>query len=117
MAKQQFIFGVQNNVIRKRMIVPRPKNMKDAIGYGSLLEVANRIARGEASPNVKVVFTAFHTSISPRQKIRQMIAAVMLSVNEKTTSFAVALAAYDYKLQLRIVVAMWRLINRRRANR
>ena len=40
----------------------------------------------------------------------------MLSVNEKTTSFAVALAACDNKLRLCIVVAMWRLMDRRRAS-
>ena len=41
----------------------------------------------------------------------------MLSVNERTTSFAVALAACEHKLRLCILVAMWRLMNRRRANR
>ena len=67
MAKQQFILGVRNNIIRERLIVHRPKNMKDAIEYGRLLEVANRTARGAASPNVKGVFAAFPTSTSPRQ--------------------------------------------------
>ena len=67
MAKQQFILGVRNNIIRKRLIEHRPKNMKDAIEYGRLLEVANRTARGAASPNVKGVFAAFPTSTAPRQ--------------------------------------------------
>ena len=67
MAKQQFILGVRNNIIRERLIVNRPKNMKDAIEYGRLLEVANRTARGVASSNVKGVFAAFSTSTAPRQ--------------------------------------------------
>ena len=67
MAKQQFIHGVWNNIIRERFIVHRPKNMKDAIEYGRLLEVANRTAREAASPNVKEVFAAFPTLTAPRQ--------------------------------------------------
>ena len=34
MSKQQFILGVQNNIIRERLIVHRPKIIKDAIVYG-----------------------------------------------------------------------------------
>ena len=49
MAKQQFILGVRNNVMRERLIVHRPKNLKEAIEYGRLLEVSNRTARGAAS--------------------------------------------------------------------
>ena len=49
MAKQQFVLGVRNNIIRLRLIVHRPKNIKDAIEYGRLLEVANRTVRGAAS--------------------------------------------------------------------
>ena len=67
MAKQQFILGVQNNIIRERLIVHLIKNMKDAIEYGRLLEVANHTTRGAASPNVKGVFAAFPTSTAPRQ--------------------------------------------------
>ena len=61
MAKQQFILGVLNNVMRERRIVHRPKNLKETIEYGRLLEVANRTAPGAASPNVKGVFAAFPT--------------------------------------------------------
>ena len=53
MAKQQFIFGVQNNVMRTRLIVYHPKNLKEAIEYGSFLEIANRIACNAASPNLR----------------------------------------------------------------
>ena len=67
MSKQQLILGVRNNIIRERLIVHCPKNMKDAIEYGRLLEVANRTARGAANPNVKGVFAAFPTSTPPRQ--------------------------------------------------
>ena len=67
MAKQQFIFGVRNNLIRKRLIVHRPKNMKDAIEYGRLLDVANWTARSVASPNVKGMFAAIPTLTAPRQ--------------------------------------------------
>ena len=66
MAEQQFILGVRNNIISERLIVHRPKNIKDAIEYGRQLEVANRIARKRASPNVKEVFAAFPTSTAPR---------------------------------------------------
>ena len=66
MAKQQFILGVRNNLIRERLIVHRPKNLKEAIEYGRLLEVANRTARGVSNPNVKGVFTAFNVAINPR---------------------------------------------------
>ena len=67
MEKQQFILGVQNNIIRERLIVHRFTNVKDAIEYGRLLEIANRTAREAASLNVKKVFAAFPTSIAPRQ--------------------------------------------------
>ena len=67
MAKQQFIFCVQNNSIRERLIVHRSKNIKDAIEYGRLLEVANRTARRAASLNVKGVFAAVATLTAPRQ--------------------------------------------------
>ena len=40
----------------------------------------------------------------------------MLSVNERTTPLAVLLAAFQLKLRLRTVVAMWRLMDRRRAS-
>ena len=53
MAKQQFILCGRNNIIRERLIVHRPKNIKDAIEYKRSLEIANRTARGAASPNVK----------------------------------------------------------------
>ena len=66
-AKQQFSLGVRNNIIRERLIVHRPKTMKDAIEYGRLLKVANLTARGAASPNLKGVFAVFPTSTSPRQ--------------------------------------------------
>ena len=61
MAKQQFILGVRNNVRRVRLIVYRLNNLKEAIEYGRVLEVANRTACGAASPNVKGVFAAFPT--------------------------------------------------------
>ena len=67
MAKQQFIFGVRNNLILERLIVHRSTNIKDAIEYGRQLEVANQNARGAASPNVKGAFAAFPTSTAPRQ--------------------------------------------------
>ena len=53
MAEQHFILGVRNNVMRERLIVHRSKNLKVAIEYGPLLEVANRTARCAASPNVR----------------------------------------------------------------
>ena len=61
MSKQQFILGVRNNIIRERLIVHRPKNLKEAFEYGRLLEVANRTARGVTSVNVKGVFTTIPT--------------------------------------------------------
>ena len=66
-AKQQFILGVRNNTIRERLIVHRPKNLKDAIEYGRLIEVANRTARWASSPNVRRVFAAFPTPSPTRQ--------------------------------------------------
>ena len=67
MVKLQFILGVRNNVMRERLIVHHPKNLKEAIKYGRFLEVATRTARKAASPNVKGVFAAFPTSTAPRQ--------------------------------------------------
>ena len=55
MAKQQFILVVRNNVMREWLIVHRPKNLKEAIKYEFLLEVANRTARSSTSFNVKGV--------------------------------------------------------------
>ena len=40
-AKQRFILCVRKNVMRERLIVHRPKNLKHAIKYGRLLEVKN----------------------------------------------------------------------------
>ena len=115
MAKQQLILGVQNNIIRDRLIVHRPKNMKDAIEYGRLLEKTNRTARRAANSNVKKVFALFLPRLRRDIQIRQIIAKVFLLVNERTTSFTVALAACEHKLRLRTVVAMWRLMDRRHA--
>ena len=49
MAKQQFNLAVWNNVMGERLIVHRPKNLKEAIEYGRLIEVANWTARGAAA--------------------------------------------------------------------
>ena len=67
MAKQQFIFGVRNEIIRERLIVHCPYNYKDAIECGRLLEVANRSALGAASPNVNRVFAVIPTINATRQ--------------------------------------------------
>ncbi|MCP6768930.1 hypothetical protein NL529_29205, partial [Klebsiella pneumoniae] len=48
--------GARNAVIRERLIVQRPANLKEAIEYGRLLEVANRTARGATYSNSKNVF-------------------------------------------------------------
>lgn len=56
MAKQQFILGVRSNLMRERLIVKRPKNLREAIEYARLLEVANKTVRGSASSNIKNVF-------------------------------------------------------------
>ena len=53
MAKQQFLLAVRNNLMRERISVNRPKNLKEAIEYGRLLEVANWTVCGTANPNVK----------------------------------------------------------------
>ena len=115
-AKQQFILGVKNNIIRERIIVHCSTNTKDAIENGRLLEVANRIACGEASPNVRGVFADFLPRLRRDRSIRQIITAAMLSVNERTISLAVPLAACKHKLRFRTEVAMWRLMDRRRAS-
>jgi DNA-directed RNA polymerase beta' subunit len=56
MAKQQFILGVRSNLMRERLIVKRPKNLREAIEYARLLEVANKTVRGSVSSNIKNVF-------------------------------------------------------------
>ena len=47
--------------MRKRQIVHRPKNLKEAIEYKRLLKIATRTDRGAASPNVKGLFAAYST--------------------------------------------------------
>lgn len=64
MAKQQFILGVRNAITRERLIVHRPGNLKEAIEYGRLLEVANKTARNSAPSNAKNVFATVPTSFS-----------------------------------------------------
>ena len=56
MAKQQFIMGVRNNAAREKLIVHRPANLKDAIEYGRLLEVASKTVRGCFGSGVKPIF-------------------------------------------------------------
>ena len=90
--------------------------IKDAIEYWRLLEVANRTTCGAASPNVKGCLRPSLPRLRCDRQIRQIIAAVMLSVNEQTTSLAVPLAACEHKLRHRTVVAMWRLMDRRLAS-
>ena len=46
----------------ERLIVHRPRTVKEAIKSGRLLEVANRTACGAASPNLKGVFAALPTA-------------------------------------------------------
>lgn len=59
MAKQQFIFGVRSNVMRRWLNVNRLKNLKPAIEYWRLLDVANRTVHDATSPNVNNMFSAF----------------------------------------------------------
>ena len=102
-AKQQFIFGVRNNLIRDR-IVHRRKNLKEAIEYGRLLEVANQTARGVSNSNVKRVFTAFNVAINPRgaqQKNNRGGYPIWAQTNY---FFRALLAPYLKEALLRIVV-------------
>ena len=70
MAKQQFILGVRNNLMRKRLIVHSPKNLYEVIKYKLLLELANRTDRGAASHYVKKVFAAFPNIYATQITIR-----------------------------------------------
>jgi hypothetical protein len=72
MAKQQFILGARNAVIRERLIVQRPANLKEAIEYGRLLEVANRTARGATYSSSKNIFAVgASSSNSSRTNFRE----------------------------------------------
>ena len=117
MAKQQFILGVRNNVMRERLIVHRPKNLKEAIEYGRLLEVANRTARGKASPNVRGVFAAFSTS-NATQMTNQASNRTYNAFNQQANyNLAVPLVECKRRLWRRIIPGMWHPTFRCSANR
>ena len=58
MAKQQFILGVTNSITRDRLIVKRQGNLKNAIEFARLSELAEQTTRGYSPPANKNVFVA-----------------------------------------------------------
>ena len=108
MAKEQFIFGVRINVMRVRLIVKCLNNLKQAIEYGRLLEVANLTARCAASPNVIKIFRPFRLLMRRKYQIRRLIALTVVLISKLVINLAALPVEYKHRMWRCTIARFWK---------